>query len=72
MKTTLVVAITLIVIGIVAFAFQGITYTTKEPVDIGPIHLTTEKTHKIPLLPIVGGVVLASGIVLLVIDRKKS
>ena len=62
----------LIVIGIVAFAYQGITYTTREKVvDIGPLQMTAEKTHTLPLPPIVGGIALAGGIVLLVMGSKR-
>ncbi|MCK7504661.1 MAG: DUF3185 domain-containing protein [Desulfobacterales bacterium] len=46
-------------IGIVAFAYQGITYTTREKVvDIGPLQMTAEKTHTLPLPPILGGIAL--------------
>jgi hypothetical protein len=39
MKTSMLIGIILIVIGIIALAYQGITYTTREKVvDIGPIH----------------------------------
>jgi len=56
----------------VAFAYQGISYTTRsEGVTLGPIHMTTEQTHRIPPSPIVGGLALAGGIVLLVTDRKR-
>ena len=73
MKPKIIVAILLIVLGIVAFAYQGITYTTREKVvDLGPIHLTAEKTRTFPLPPIVGAVALVGGIVLLVLDRKKA
>jgi hypothetical protein len=73
MKTYTLAGIILIVIGIVAFAYQGITYTTREKVvDIGPIQMTAEKTKTLPLPPIVGGVALVGGIVLLVIGSKKS
>ncbi len=72
MKTSMLTGIILIVIGIVAFAYQGITYTTREKVvDIGPIHMTAEKTKTFPLPPIVGGVALVGGIVLLVVGSKK-
>ena len=38
MNPITLVGIVLIVLGIVAFAYQGITYTTRETViDIGPI-----------------------------------
>ena len=72
MKTNTLIAIILIAIGIVAFAYQGITYTTKEKVvDIGPIHMTAEKTKTLPLPPIVGAIALVGGIVLLVVGSKK-
>jgi hypothetical protein len=73
MRTTTLIAIILIAIGIVAFGYQGITYTTREKVlDLGPLHMTAEKTRTFPLPPIVGGLALAGGIVLLVVGRKKT
>ncbi len=73
MKTYILIGIVLIVIGIFAFVYQGITYTTRDKVvDIGPIEMTAEKTKTIPLSPIVGGIALAGGIVLLVVGIKKS
>lgn len=73
MKTNALFAIILIAVGIASFAYQGITYTTREKaVDLGPIQITTEKENTIPLLPIVGGIVLVSGIVLLVRSTKKA
>ena len=72
MKTYTLVGIILIVIGIIAFAYQGITYTTREKVvDIGPIQVTADKTRTLPLPPIVGAVALVGGIVLLVMGSKK-
>jgi hypothetical protein len=73
MKPITLVALALIAIGVVAFAYQGITYKTQEKAfDIGTVHVTTEKTHTIPLSPIVGGVALISGAVLLVLGNKKN
>jgi hypothetical protein len=72
MKAYMLAGIILIAIGIIAFAYQGITYTTREKVvDIGPIQMTTEKTKTLPLPPIVGGIALVGGIVLLVMGNKK-
>lgn len=73
MKATSLIAIILIVIGITAFGYQGISYTTREKVvDIGPLHMTAEKTRTIPLPPIVGAIALVSGIVLIGIGRKRN
>ena len=72
MKTITILAVILIVIGIAAFGYQGITYTTREKViDIGPLQMTAEKTRTFPLPPIIGAIALAGGIVLLVAGRKK-
>jgi hypothetical protein len=71
MRPKIIIAIILIVLGIAALAYQGITYVTREKVvDIGPVQVTSEKTKTIPLLPIVGGIALVGGIVLLVVGRK--
>ncbi|RJP76532.1 MAG: DUF3185 domain-containing protein [Desulfobacteraceae bacterium] len=73
MKINTILGIILIVLGIIAFGYQGISYTTKEKViDIGPLEMTADKTSTIPLPPIVGGIALVGGIVLLVIGSKKS
>jgi hypothetical protein len=72
MKTNTLLAVILITVGIVAFAYQGITYTTREKtVDLGPVHVTTEKTRTIPLPPIVGAIALVGGIALLIMGTKK-
>jgi hypothetical protein len=73
MKPKIIIAIILIALGIAAFAYQGITYTTREKVvDIGPIQVTSEKTKTLPLPPIVGVIALVGGIVLLVMGTRKS
>lgn len=72
MKKYTVIGIVLIVLGVAALAFQGITYTTREKaVDLGPIQVTTERTRNIPLPPILGGIELVGGIVLLVTASNK-
>jgi len=72
MRPKIIIAIILIALGIVAFAYQGITYTTREKVvDVGPIQVTAEKTKMLPLPPIMGAIALVGGIVLLVMGSKK-
>ena len=66
-----IIRILLIVVGLAAVAYGGLTFTTKETVvDIGPIHATRDKTHNLPLPPIVGGLALLGGIVLLVTTKS--
>jgi len=73
MNVLKLVGIILIVLGVVALIFQGITYTTREKViDFGPIHATAEEEKTIPLPPILGAIALVGGIVLLVAARKKA
>jgi len=73
MKTLSIVGILLIVLGIAAFAYQGITYTTQEKVvDLGPVQMTAEKTRTIPLPPIMGAIALAGGVVLLIMGKKSA
>lgn len=73
MKPQLLIGIILIVIAVLAFAYQGISYTSKEKVvDLGPLQMTADRTRTLPLPPIVGAVALVGGIVLLVIGSKKS
>jgi hypothetical protein len=73
MKTYTLLGIILIAGAIVAFSYQGITYTTQEKVvDLGAIHMTADKTRTIPLPPIAGALALAGGIVLLVVGSKRA
>jgi hypothetical protein len=68
-----VVGIALIVLGIVAFAYKGITYTSRETViDIGPIKATADTQKTIPLSPLLGGLALVGGVVLVVVGAKKA
>jgi hypothetical protein len=73
MNATKVVAMILIALGLMALAFQGFQYTTKEKVvDLGPIEINADKTHGVVLSPIVGLAAVAGGIALLVFAGKKS
>ena len=73
MKTAALTGIILIVVGVLALAYQGITYTTRKKVlDIGPIQATKESKDTIPLPPILGAVAIASGIALLVAGSRRA
>jgi hypothetical protein len=67
MKPISWVGILLIILGAVALAYQGIDYTRQKKVlDVGSVHLTKETHERFPLPPILGGLALVGGIVLLV------
>jgi hypothetical protein len=67
----MITAVILIALGIVVLAYSGITYKTRgKPVEIGPLHIETTKSHFIP--PVVGAVALVGGILLFVLDTKKA
>ncbi|HTY77781.1 MAG TPA: DUF3185 domain-containing protein [Candidatus Bathyarchaeia archaeon] len=60
------IGIALLIVGLISLAYQGITYTKKEKVlEMGPVTATKETTKTIPLPPILGGIALVGGIVLL-------
>jgi len=73
MKTPAIIGILLIILGVIAFAYQGFTYTTREKaIDLGPIQVTAEKKHTFPLPPVVGAIAIVGGIFLLVTSGRKA
>ena len=73
MRPKSLVGVILVVLGIVALAYQGITYTTREKaLDLGVVQVTAESTKHIPLSPIVGVIALIGGIALLTLNTRKA
>ena len=73
MKTSMLMGVILIVLAVLAFSYQGITYTKREKVlDIGPIEATTEKRESIPIPPLVAGAALVGGIALVLAAYKRT
>ncbi len=72
MKPIVWVGILLIILGGLALAYQGFSYTHQEKVlDLGPIHATREDHEWVSVPPVLGGLALVGGIVLLVAGSKK-
>ena len=66
------IGVILIVLGVVALAYQGITYTTSEKVvDLGPLKLEAKREKTIPLPPILGIAALVSGVVLVAVSARR-
>jgi len=71
MRSTVLAGIVLVVLGVLALAYQGLTYTThKKVLDIGPVQASKRETHTVPLPPIIGGVALVGGVALLVAGSR--
>ena len=72
MKPIIWVGILLVVLGGLALAYQGFTYTHQEKVlDLGPIHANREDQERVSIPPLLGGLALVGGIFLLVAGGKK-
>lgn len=71
MKTAYVAGIILIVLGVIGLAYGGIHYTKRQRLfDAGPIHASRDKQQTIPISPLLGGIAVAGGVVLLVVGAK--
>ena len=58
--------VVLVVIGLVALIYGGVSWTRKDTVvDAGPIEITTDKTESLALPPLVGIALLAGGVALI-------
>jgi hypothetical protein len=72
MKPISLAGLTLIVLGLVALVYQGISYTSRETViDIGPVHATADRQRTLPLPPVLGVAAVAGGVVLLIAGVRK-
>jgi uncharacterized membrane protein YidH (DUF202 family) len=67
-----IAAIVLIVLGVIALAYGGISYTKeKKVIDLGPLQATTRTRETIPLPPVLGAAAIVGGIVMLVVSARK-
>ena len=66
MSALKVAGILLVVLGIVGLAYGGLSWTSRDTiVDAGPIEITADKTERLPLPPLAGGLLLVAGIALI-------
>ena len=62
----------LVVLGILALVYGGVSYSRQRTIlDVGPFKATATEQKNVPLSPIVGGIALLGGIILLVVPRKR-
>ena len=67
------IGVVLIVLGVVALVYEGITYTTSEKIiDLGPLKAEVERKKTIPLSPLIGVAALVGGVALLLVTGRRS
>jgi uncharacterized membrane protein YidH (DUF202 family) len=67
-----IVGIILVIVGLIALATGGVSWTQREKVvDIGPIQATAERHKTLPLSPIFGGAAIVAGVVLVAVGARK-
>jgi len=72
MKPMTIAGVMLVLLGVLALAYQGVSYTTRETViDIGPVQATADRERTLPIPPVLGIVALVGGVVLLISGARK-
>ena len=67
------IGVILVVLGTSALIWQKIGYTQRETlVDVGSVNITADTRKSWPVPPILGGIALAGGVVLVVLGAKKT
>jgi uncharacterized membrane protein YidH (DUF202 family) len=64
--------VVLVVVGVLALVYGGISYNRERTViDVGPFKATATEQKNIPLSPMVGGIALLGGVILLISRGKR-
>jgi len=67
------IGVVLVVLGAAALSWKSVSYAQRETlVDVGSVNITADTKKSVPLSPILGGVVLAGGVVLILVGARKS
>jgi drug/metabolite transporter (DMT)-like permease len=73
MKPGTIIGLVLIVLGVVGFALGGFSFTHKEKVlDVGPIEATADDKESVPIPPILAGLALVGGVVLVAASARRT
>ena len=73
MRNLLFIGVLLVVLGIAGLIVQNVTFTeTKEVLNVGPLQLSSEEEHNVPIPAIVGFVAVIAGIGMIFASRRYS
>jgi hypothetical protein len=66
------VGLLLVVLGVLGLVYGGITYTRdRHEVELGPLEVNVEEKESIPIPPVLGGLAVAAGVILLVVGGRR-
>jgi hypothetical protein len=72
MKPGTIIGILLIAIGVAGFALGGFSFTKKEKVlDVGPIEATADDKKTVAIPPLLAGIALAGGVILVAASSRR-
>jgi len=67
-----IVGIVLVILGALALGYGGFTYITREKVvDAGPVQVTADREKTVWIPPVVGGIAVVGGLILLATNGRK-
>jgi hypothetical protein len=67
-----VLGMLMIIVGFIALAYGGITYTKREKlIDTDPIKVSIDEKKHIPVSPIAGAAALVTGVILVSVSRRQ-
>lgn len=73
MRPGAVIGALLILAGVIAFSVGGFSFSRRDEVaEVGPIQVTTEHQRAVPLSPVLSGLAIAAGVVLIVASSRKA
>ncbi len=65
------IGIVLVIVGIIMMIITGFNFVTRENVvDLGPLQINKNENHPVQWSPIIGGILLVGGIVILATKKK--
>jgi hypothetical protein len=72
MKPATIIGIILIALGIAGFALGGFSFTKKEKVlDVGPVEATADDKKTVPIPPLLAGIAIVGGVILVAAGARR-